>query len=200
MLSPEAFEAWCKGIGIAPYARALMDQIRTSDPARRVGGGRSNVSGRYPSRKMGVTIQFESHRVELSGIYEMEHDAEVLEFYDQAIQIKLSYEGPGGKRLGVLHTPDFFVIRTTMASGAAHRVKSTPGISASIIESALPVKSTGCTSGISSSSRTTSDPKCQFGQRRRHTYARSLPAARPSDLASFFRRRRAQLRMTSCSP
>ncbi len=115
MLSPEAFEAWCKGIGIAPYARALMDQIRTSDPARRVGGGRSNVSGRYPSRKMGVTIQFESHRVELSGIYEMEHDAEVLEFYDQAIQIKLSYEGPGGKRLGVLHTPDFFVIRTTSA-------------------------------------------------------------------------------------
>ena len=40
---------------------------------------------------------------------------EVLEFYDQAIQIKLSYEGPGGKRLGVLHTPDFFVIRTTSA-------------------------------------------------------------------------------------
>ena len=115
MLSSEAFEGWCKGIGIAPYARALMDQIRTSDPARRVGGGRSNVSGRYPSRKMGVTIQFESDRVELAGIYEMEHDAEVLEFYDQAIQIKLSYEGHGGNRLGVLHTPDFFVIRTGSA-------------------------------------------------------------------------------------
>ena len=228
MLSSEAFEAWCKGIGIAPYARALMDQIRISDPARRVGGGRSNVSGRYPSRKMGVTIQFESHRVELAGIYEMEHDPEVLEFYDQAIQIKLSYEGPGGKRLGVLHTPDFFVIRTTSAgweewkteddlvqlaknspnrylagkaaSGAAHRVNSTLRTLASIIESGLPVKSTGCTSGISSSSRTTSDPKCQFGQRRRNTYARSLPTARPSDLAIFFRRRRAPPRTTSCSP
>jgi putative transposase len=113
MLSPEAFEAWCKGIGISPYARALVNQIRTSAPARRVGGGRSNVSGRYPSRKMGVTIQFESHRVELAGIYEMEHDVDVLEFYDQAIQIKLNYEGPGGKRVGVLHTSDFFVIRTT---------------------------------------------------------------------------------------
>ena len=100
MLSPEAFEAWCKGIGIAPYARALMDQIRTSDPARRVGGGRSNVSGRYPSRKMGVTIQFESHRVELAGIYEMEHDAEVLEFYDQAIQIKLKLRRPRRKAAG----------------------------------------------------------------------------------------------------
>lgn len=115
MLSPEAFETWCKGIEIAPYARALMDQIRKSDPARRVGCGRSNVCGRYPSRKMGVTIQFESHRVELAGIYEMEHDADVLEFYDQAIQIKLNYEGPGGKRLGVLHTPDFFVVRTISA-------------------------------------------------------------------------------------
>jgi hypothetical protein len=47
MLSPEAFEAWCRGIKISPYARALVDQIRTSAPARRVGGGRSNVSGRY---------------------------------------------------------------------------------------------------------------------------------------------------------
>ncbi len=115
MLSPEALESWCKEIGVLPCARALVDQIRTSDPARRVGGGRSNVSGRYPSRKMGVTIQFESHRVELAGIYEMEHDAEVLEFYDQPIQIKLNYDGAGGKRLGVLHTPDFFVIRRTAA-------------------------------------------------------------------------------------
>jgi len=115
MLSPEALEAWCNEIGILPHARALIDRTRTSDPARRVGGGRSNVSGRYPSRKMRVTIQFESHRVELAGIYEMEHDPEVLEFYDQPIQIKLDYESTGGKRLGVLHTPDFFVIRTTAA-------------------------------------------------------------------------------------
>jgi len=115
MLSPEALESWCKGVGVLPHARALIDQIRRSDPARRVGGGRSNVSGRYPSRKMGVTIQFESHRVELAGIYEMEHDAEVLEFYDQPIQIKLNYQAPGGKPLGVLHTPDFFVIRKTAA-------------------------------------------------------------------------------------
>lgn len=115
MLSPEALESWCKGAGVLPHARALIDQIRRSDPARRVGGGRSNVSGRYPSRKMGVTIQFESHRVELAGIYEMEHDAEVLEFYDQPIQIKLKYQAPGEKPLGVLHTPDFFVIRKTTA-------------------------------------------------------------------------------------
>jgi hypothetical protein len=60
---------------------------------------------------MGVTIQFESHRVELAGIYEMEHDATVLEYFDQPPCIKLDYESAAGKRMGVLHTPDFFVIR-----------------------------------------------------------------------------------------
>jgi hypothetical protein len=60
---------------------------------------------------MGVSIQFESHRVELAGIYEMEHDSGVLEYYDQPPAIKLDYESAAGKRMGVLHTPDFFVIR-----------------------------------------------------------------------------------------
>jgi putative transposase len=60
---------------------------------------------------MGVTIQFESHRVELAGIYEMEHDANVLEYFDQPPAIKLVYASATGKRMGVLHTPDFFVIR-----------------------------------------------------------------------------------------
>jgi putative transposase len=115
VLSPDALEAWYVGISVPPHGRTLIDRIRASDPARRVGGGRSNVSGRYPSRKMGVTIQFESHRVELAGIYEMENDPEVLEFYDQPIQIKLDYATATGRRLGVIHTPDFFVIRTTAA-------------------------------------------------------------------------------------
>ena len=64
---------------------------------------------------MGITIQFESHRVELAAVYEMENDAGVLEYFDQPPAIKLAYESPGGKRMGVLHTPDFFVIRETEA-------------------------------------------------------------------------------------
>src|SRR3989441_12653555 len=111
MLSPEAFAAWCERTEVSVQARSLIDRIRSSSPARRVGGGKSNVSGRYPSRKMGVSIQFESHRVELAGIYEMEHDPEVLEYYDQPSTIKLDYESAVGKRMGVLHIPDFFVIR-----------------------------------------------------------------------------------------
>jgi hypothetical protein len=37
----------------------------------------------YTSRKMGVMIQTESYKVELAGAHEMDHDPEVLEFYDQ---------------------------------------------------------------------------------------------------------------------
>src|SRR6058998_3349790 len=115
MLSPEAFEAWCERTEASVQARLLMDRIRSSSPARRVGGGRMNVSGRYPSRKMGVTIQFESHRVELPFIYELEHDSSVLEYYDQPPSIPLAYVANNGRRLSVLHTPDFFVIREESA-------------------------------------------------------------------------------------
>jgi hypothetical protein len=61
---------------------------------------------------MGVTIQFESHRVELAFIYEMEHDSSVLEYYDQAPSIRLDYQSANERHLGVMHTPDYFVIHT----------------------------------------------------------------------------------------
>lgn len=91
MLSNEEFLLWCRQAGLSPEAQELISKIRSAAPIRRVGGGRENVSGRYPSRKMGVTIQFESHRVELAFIYKMEHDPEVLEYYDQALSIRLAY-------------------------------------------------------------------------------------------------------------
>ena len=63
MLSPEELAAWYKQVNVSQQGRSVIDHVRSSEPARRVGGGRRNVSRRYPSRKMGVTIQFESHRV-----------------------------------------------------------------------------------------------------------------------------------------
>ena len=45
------------------------------------------------------------------AIYELEHDRDVFEYFDQAQAIKLDYRSADGKRLGVFHTPDFFVIR-----------------------------------------------------------------------------------------
>jgi transposase InsO family protein len=98
-------------LGLTDKAQAIIAEVRSRHPTRRVGGGRSNVHGRYPSRKMGVTIQFESHRVELPFVYELEHDNTVLEYYDQPPSIPLSYAAANGRNLSVMHTPDYFVIR-----------------------------------------------------------------------------------------
>ncbi len=83
MLTDEGLLAWFQQLDLPEQARSVISHIRSKGPARRVGGGKSNVSGRYPSRKMGVAIQFESHRVEMAGIYEMERDRGVLEYFDQ---------------------------------------------------------------------------------------------------------------------
>src|SRR5881296_4224079 len=103
MLSSDGLISWFERVDIREPTRRIIQYIRSSGPSRRVGGGRSNVSGRYPSRKMGVTIQFESHRVELAGIYEMEHDAGVLEYYDQPPPLKLTYKSAKGRALTVIH-------------------------------------------------------------------------------------------------
>src|SRR5262249_12734866 len=115
MLTDVDLWTWYAKVQFSDRTRAVIDHIRGSDPARPVGSGRHNVSGRYPSRKMGVTIQFESHRVELAVVHELEHDADVLEYYDQPPPFKLDYESAVGRRLGVLHTADYFVIRQSSA-------------------------------------------------------------------------------------
>lgn len=115
MLNQNELTTWYQRLELSQQACILIDHIRSSDPARRVGGRRSNVSGFYPSRKMGVTIQFESHRVELAAIYEMEHDPLTLEFYDQPPPIMLDYNSAHGRRMAVRHTPDFFVVRQDAA-------------------------------------------------------------------------------------
>ena len=111
MLSNDGFIAWVEKHELSASAIELIKTIRSSEPFRAVGGGSKNVIGRYPSHKMGKTIQFESHTVELSCIYLKEHDDSILEYYDQPCQIKLSYKaGKTEKVVGIYHTPDFFVI------------------------------------------------------------------------------------------
>jgi putative transposase len=110
MLSNESFERWCQQLALSEQARTIITCIRTSPPSRRVQGRAGNVSGQYPSRKMGFGIQFESRHNELAAITLMEHDPTVLEYYDQPERITLTYQGPQ-KRVSVGHTPDFFVLR-----------------------------------------------------------------------------------------
>ena len=61
MLNEADVLGWCARLGLTEEARATVAAVRSLNPSRRVGGGGRNVSGRYPSRKMGMTIQFESH-------------------------------------------------------------------------------------------------------------------------------------------
>lgn len=109
--SKEQFELWCLQNEVPPKAKSIIEQIRSSAPSRSVRSGKFSMSGRYPSRKMDVTIQFESHKNELPYIRILDEDDDVIEFYDQPNQLKLTYEGTGVKRITAFHTPDFFVIR-----------------------------------------------------------------------------------------
>src|SRR6266700_8265458 len=102
-----AFEQWCDRLQLPTATRDFLIRLRSSPPARRVQGRLLNVCGTYTSRKMGVSIQFESHTVELWAIYTMEHDREVLEFYDQPRRLELRYQSATGRPLTVQHTPDF---------------------------------------------------------------------------------------------
>jgi hypothetical protein len=87
MLTAHELAGLCERLGLSAQARAVKT-IRASLPTRRVRSAVGNVSVRYPSRKMGLTSQAESHRVELAGRYEHEHDLRTLEFYDQPPAIK----------------------------------------------------------------------------------------------------------------
>ncbi|MBV8859775.1 MAG: DDE-type integrase/transposase/recombinase [Acidobacteria bacterium] len=115
MLTNQQFELWCKRIGFSKEAQILISQIRNTPPARSVNSMTGNVTARFPSRKMGAVIQAESHKNELAFIREHDGDDDVLEFYDQPNTIKLDYEAANGRRVGVLHTPDFFILRTDEA-------------------------------------------------------------------------------------
>src|SRR3989440_1550854 len=106
-----AFERWCDRLQLPTATRDFLLRLRSSPPVRRVQGRLLNVCGTYASRKMGVSIQFESHTVELWAIYTMEHDALVLEFFDQPCQLELAYQGASGRSTKALHTPDFVVLR-----------------------------------------------------------------------------------------
>ncbi len=115
MLTEIEFSDWLRRLHLSEEARELITSIRQSEPVRNVQSGVGNVSGRFPSRKMMRTIQFESHRVELPGIYSMEHDPACLEYYDQPGKIKLVYQDQAGTNRGVLHTPDIFALWSNSA-------------------------------------------------------------------------------------
>jgi putative transposase len=115
MITHTQLQHYCQKLALPSQAAAFLARIRQSDPVRRVQGRAGNVSGFYSSRKMGMTIQFES-LVELGAIYLMEHDPDVFAYYDQPYTFKLRYRTKTGKQMQAhYYTPDFLVLRTAGA-------------------------------------------------------------------------------------
>lgn len=111
MLSEDELLAFCERHGVTESGCEWIKKIRSNPPSRRVRAGRKNISCRYPSVKMGHIVQAESHTIELSAIYLMEHDNSVLEYWDQPNpKIDLLYKNHGGRTVRTQYTPDFFVI------------------------------------------------------------------------------------------
>ena len=110
-MTADQFDRWCRQTGISAPGRAYVDLVRSLPPSRRVGSGRGNVPCRYPSEKMGFIIQAESHTVELPVVYLLEHDPDVLEYYDQPEGGRLRYKTEDGRATTAPYTPDFLVIR-----------------------------------------------------------------------------------------
>lgn len=116
MLSTQAFEQWYQRLAFSEETTKTIICIRSSPPSRLVRSAAGNVSGRYMSKKMGCSIQYESYKNELPFIYHLEHEKSVLEYYDQPEKIELAYQNKDGtKRVVVKHTPDFFVLQEEAA-------------------------------------------------------------------------------------
>ncbi len=103
-MKAEEFLDWSQRLQLSASAAKAIENIRSLPPSRRVQSRGKNVSGLYPSQKMGVTVQFESHKVELWAIYLMEHEAEVLEFYDQPEPFLIQYQSQTGRKIASLIT------------------------------------------------------------------------------------------------
>lgn len=117
MLTADQYLSWRQALQFKPAAVEVIDRIRGSPPARRVTSGHRNVSGSYPSAKMGLTIQFESHTNQFAAVLEFEHDDDVLEYWDQPnAPLRFSRKARNGKTVTPAeYVPAFFLLRTNSA-------------------------------------------------------------------------------------
>lgn len=98
-------------LGLPTAGRRLVEYIRSSPPGRAAEGGRHNVHGFYPSRKMGCTIQFESNSCELAYVVQTEFDEKIIARYCQPPHpLKHVYRSENGKNGAHNHFEDFLEI------------------------------------------------------------------------------------------
>jgi len=110
MLDTHALNVLLDRYGIPPEARTHIHCLRRSQPSRNVGSGKKNVICRFASRKMGRSIQAESHTNELAAVWLWEFDPKIYEFWDQPPPVNLRITRHDGKVCGQLKTADYFVL------------------------------------------------------------------------------------------
>lgn len=113
MLSDLEFAEWCVRNNISEPTLKAIQRIRLGNPSRGVISGPRHVTGKFQSRKMGMSLQFESGTVELATLWGYEHNDEILEIYDQPSKLQISYIRTSGKRDSFTKYPDFFVLNRT---------------------------------------------------------------------------------------
>jgi len=70
---PELILDYCQKLGLPAKGLAYVREVVTSPPSRKVQNGRGNVTARFASRKMRMTIQCESHTIELGFVLIQEY-------------------------------------------------------------------------------------------------------------------------------
>lgn len=110
MLTEAEFNRWCNERGFHDKTVQHIQHIRKAPPARRVRSGRGNVPCWYPSRKMRVTLQAESHKNELVRVVEWDNNETTYETYDQPLPFVLRYKRADGRTISFPYTADFFLI------------------------------------------------------------------------------------------
>lgn len=111
MLNDEQLNEYLAAMGVADAGRAYIRRVRRSDPSRAVGSGARNVACRFASRKMGRTIQAESHTGELPALWLWEFDSATYEFWDQPEAIAMPLIRSDGRRTMQPKTADFLVLQ-----------------------------------------------------------------------------------------
>lgn len=91
----------------------VLRHIRNNAPSRRPTGNYLSVHDTIASRKMGWTRDSESRSVELPLILWCEFSSDVLLYWSQPEQIKVTYKNSNGRTISYLITPDLLVITHT---------------------------------------------------------------------------------------
>ncbi len=109
MLSHDELSLHCEKHNLSGQAQSIVNRVRATDPARRVRSAFGQKLSRYPSRKMGFSLQAEGD-AQFAMLMVWEHDDRVYEVWDQPPAINIEVPAKSGKPTAYTFSPSYFVI------------------------------------------------------------------------------------------